>query len=68
MNPIPAQEEEQGKTLSYLRVATLVPETPPRHKNEEEYTALTKFLQAHLIQTPTDDMFACEACCMELST
>ena len=62
-NPIPAQEEEQGKTLPYLRVATLVPETPPRHENEEEYSALAmELLQAELIQTPTDDMFGCEAC------
>ena len=46
-NPIPAQEEEQGKTLPYLRVATLVPETPPRHENEEEYSALAmELLQA----------------------
>jgi hypothetical protein len=61
-NPIPAQEEEQGKTLPYLRVAVLVPETPPRHENEEEYSALAmELLQAELIPTPTDDMSGCEA-------
>lgn len=62
MNPIPAHEEEQGKTLSYLRVETLVPETPPRHENEKEYSALAmELLQAELIQTPTDDMLGREA-------
>ena len=62
MNPIPAQEEEQGKTLSCVRVATLVPETPPRNENEEEYSALAmELLKAELIQTPTGDMFGREA-------
>jgi hypothetical protein len=67
--PIPAQEEEQVNTLSYQRVATHVPESPRQHENKDEYSALAMdLIQAELIQTPTDDMFACEACCMELST
>lgn len=53
MNPIPAEEEEQGNPL-YLRVATLVPETPLGHENEEEYSVLAMdLLQVELIQTST---------------